>query len=618
MHFPILLETFLTLICFVYLLFTFHATQSNIEVGMKKQSSNDPGDASPERRSVEELHSLSLRILQHANLGSSISDFLRQITRILLDFTGCDVIGIYTADDLVNYYGEAARVREESFTFDVMKPGIEEGNGSSSNVDVSDPLIQKVLLGKMESSSRYMTKKGSFWIGNIKDIPDEFIATGQKPPGDKASPSTEYNSLALIPLMTAGENIGLLQMKSRQVDFFDEKDIEFYEGIAQTLGIALVNESTQAALRERVKELSCLYDIARISAQSDLGLDEILQGIAEILPQGWHYPEITHGRIIYDEHSYSTSDFQDEWQRQIGDILVKGEKRGVIEVAYSMEMPELDEGPFLKEERNLLDAISKQVARIIERRIAETDRLKLQDQLRHADRLATIGQLAAGVAHEFNEPLGNILGFAQLILKHEGLHDDVKSDIDKIVTASMHAREIVKKLMLFARQLPTDKSRLDLNQVIEEGLLFLETRCSNSGIELVRSLAPDLPEITANRAQMQQVLVNLIVNAIQAMPDGGRILIITKAIRNDISIVVKDTGIGMSDDVKKQLFIPFFTTKDIDEGTGLGLPVVHGIVTSHGGTIKVHSTVGKGSSFEIRIPVEGSENVEGNIYETAE
>lgn len=585
---------------------------------MKKQSSNDPGGPSPGRRSVEEFHSLSLHILQHANLGSSISNFLRQITRILLDFTGCDVIGIYSADDLVNYYGEAARVPEKSFTFNVMKPGIEEGNGSSSNVDISDPLIQKVLLEKIESSSRYMTKKGSFWIGDIKDIPDEFIAAGHQPPRDKAGPSTEYNSLTLIPLMTAGENIGFLQMKSRQMNFFDEKDIEFYEGIAQTLGIALVNESTQAALRERVKELSCLYDIARISAQSDLTLDEILQRTAEILPQGWQYPEVTHGRIIYDEHSYSTSDFQDEWQRQIGDILVKGEKRGVIEVAYSMEMPELDEGPFLEEERNLLDAISKQVARIIERRIAETDRHKLQDQLRHADRLATIGQLAAGVAHEFNEPLGNILGFAQLILKHEGLHDDVKSDIDKIITASLHAREIVKKLMLFARQLPTDKSRIDLNQVIEEGLFFLEARCSKSGIDLVRSLDPDLPEVTANRAQMQQVLVNLIVNAIQAMPDGGKISIITKATGDDISIVVKDTGIGMSDDVKRQLFIPFFTTKDIDEGTGLGLPVVHGIVTSHGGSIKVSSKVGKGSSFEIRIPIQGSENVEGNINETAD
>ena len=167
----------------------------------------------------------------------------------------------------------------------------------------------------------------------------------------------------------------------------------------------------------------------------------------------------------------------------------------------------------------------------------------------------------------------------------------------------MHAREVIRKLMLFARQLPVKTTKVNLNKVINEGLYFLEARCTKAGIEVERLLASDLPEILADEAQMHQVLVNLVVNAIQAMPQGGKITITTKLVGKNISLKVADTGLGMSEEIKKQLFIPFFTTKDIDEGTGLGLPVVHGIVISHGGTIKVDSKMGEGSSFEIQLPI---------------
>jgi len=243
------------------------------------------------------------------------------------------------------------------------------------------------------------------------------------------------------------------------------------------------------------------------------------------------------------------------------------------------------------------------VALIVEQREAEEDRSKLQDQLRHADRLATIGQLSAGVAHELNEPLSSILGFAQLAKKSSELPTQAERDIDKIITASLHARETIKKLMLFARQTPPRKTQVNLNQVVEEGLYLLETRCAKAGIELVRSLSPDLLKITADAAQINQVLVNLVVNSVQAMPEGGKLTVRTFASKDHVGLVVEDTGIGMSEEVKKQVFIPFFTTKDIDQGTGLGLAVVHGIVTAHRGSITVESEIGCGTRFEIRMPI---------------
>ena len=175
------------------------------------------------------------------------------------------------------------------------------------------------------------------------------------------------------------------------------------------------NEQAQnVALRERVKELTCLYSLAQLVERSGISMGQILQGAVELLPAAWQYPEITAGRIVFDGQSYVTANFEAGGQVQSAPIVVNDERRGHIDVVYVEEKPELYEGPFLQEERNLIDAVARQIALIIERRQAEDDRLRMQEQLRHADRLATIGQLAAGVAHELNEPLGNILGFAQL------------------------------------------------------------------------------------------------------------------------------------------------------------------------------------------------------------
>ena len=368
--------------------------------------------------------------------------------------------------------------------------------------------------------------------------------------------------------------------------------------------------SAKAALIERVKELTCLYGIAQIAGQPDISLQKLIQGIVELLPPAWQYPEITFARITLDGISYTTQGFHECSQKQTAEVIVGGVPRGVIELVYAEEKPELDEGPFLKEERNLIDAVAGQVALVVERRQAEEDRLKLHNQLLHADRLATIGMLAAGVAHELNEPLGNILGFAQLAKKCAGVPASAEQDIGKIEAASLHAREIIQKLLVFAREKPPEKTQVNLNQVVEDGLYFFEARCAKSGIEVVCSLAPEVREITADPAQLNQVLVNLVVNALQSMPGAGKITVQTRSFDHNVYLVVEDTGTGMSKDVLDKVFVPFYTTKEIGQGTGLGLPVVYGIVTAHGGSINVKSKPGCGTRFEIQLPVAEPEDTE--------
>ncbi len=362
-------------------------------------------------------------------------------------------------------------------------------------------------------------------------------------------------------------------------------------------------ETMLAALEERVKELTCLLRMADIAAEPGISMEEILPQVVGLLAPAWQYPSIARARIELDGWTYALPEFREGVARQRADIRVQRVVRGCVEVHYLEERPEMDEGPFLREERSLINAVARQVATIAERKQEELERALLQEQLRHADRLATIGLLAAGVAHELNEPLGNILGFAELAGKCDGLPEMTGRDLGKIKTAALHAREIIKKLLVFARQMPPEKRLVDINQVVRDGLFFLEARCAKSGIRVNYALDSELPLVPADAAQLNQVVVNLVVNALQAMPEGGVLCLRTGTCEDTVLLEVEDTGAGMSAEVLEKVFVPFFTTKDVGEGTGLGLPVVHGIISSHNGTVQVHSEIGRGTRVEILLPL---------------
>jgi two-component system NtrC family sensor kinase len=184
----------------------------------------------------------------------------------------------------------------------------------------------------------------------------------------------------------------------------------------------------------------------------------------------------------------------------------------------------------------------------------------------------------------------------------------VTRDLNKIVAASLHARGIVRELLVFAREAKPVKITFNLNELIRDGLFFLESRFVKAGINLTCELDPELPHVTADRSQMLQVLTNLVVNSVQAMPNGGRLDITTSAGNGHVQLVVRDNGSGMDEVVIKDIFHPFFTTKDLDQGTGLGLSVVHGIVTAHDGRIHVTSRPGEGSKFCIHLPIAAPSN----------
>lgn len=217
-------------------------------------------------------------------------------------------------------------------------------------------------------------------------------------------------------------------------------------------------------------------------------------------------------------------------------------------------------------------------------------------------RVARVTQLAAGVAHELNEPLGAVLGYAQLIQKSFGLPDQTARDLERIVKAALHARQIVRNLLLFSRQVAPRLAPIDLNRVAREVLFFMRGRCASAGVRIELALQSKLPEIAGDGTQLQQVVINLISNAVQSMPTGGTLKVGTRLVAGEVSLVVTDSGVGMAPELVARIFDPFVTTREIGQGTGLGLAVLHGIVEAHGGRVMVRSEPGAGSSFDVRFP----------------
>jgi signal transduction histidine kinase len=562
-----------------------------------------------EKISNKNFRVLSHEILDYVNKGVPKIDFLHDILKMLLDFSKCDAVELLIKEHDKFKNCIISHKNGNSFKYSMIDPYndfYKELDIEFKTKSVIKHLKMIILKKNFDPILPIFNTYGSFCTGNLAEDINIILKTEGMGTADGWKTDFDFRSLALIPIFFIDEIIGIMQLISNKLDFFTEDDIGQYEGVARNLGIATINHDTQSALHERVKELTCLYSIAQLAEQQEFSLPDILEGIVKLLPPAWQYSEITYGRIELDGRVFSTAEYRQNGQKQIADIIINGKWRGVVEVQYFEKKPDLDEGPFLKEERSLIDAIARQIALIVERKEAEENKAMLQEQIRHADRLATIGQLGAGVAHELNEPLGNILGFAQLIKKCPSLPDIANKDIDKIINATLNAREVIKKLMLFAHQMPPKKAKIKLNEIINDGLYFFEARCAKEGIKLIRHLSPGLPEIIGDRAQLNQVLVNLVVNAIQAMPEGGNLIIKTFVENDNVNLTIEDTGAGMRKDILKKIFIPFFTTKDVDEGTGLGLAVVHGIITSHKGRIKVGSSIDIGTRFEIQFPKAGS------------
>ncbi|MFQ5874888.1 MAG: sensor histidine kinase [Dehalococcoidia bacterium] len=335
--------------------------------------------------------------------------------------------------------------------------------------------------------------------------------------------------------------------------------------------------------------LRCLAegDIDVILTDLSLPDSQGLETFVKVYSQAWQLPIVVLTSL--DDEAAGVKAVREGAQ----DYLVKGHIDGnllVRAMRYAIERKRVEEDLRLRTQE--LETALEQLQ-------------ATQEQLVQSDRLASLGQMAAGIAHEINNPLTSVIGYSQLLLG-QGMNEAAKRDLEQVFNEAQRAARIVCNLLAFARGHKPEKQYIDVNSAIEKTVELRAYDLRVNNVEVTMALDPHLPQAWADSQQLQQVFLNIVINAEQAMLEAhgrGLLTIKTKRVNDNIKIAFADDGPGISKQNLKRVFDPFFTTKEVGKGTGLGLSICYGLIKENGGSIYGQSQLGKGTTIVIELPV---------------
>ncbi|HEX6809635.1 MAG TPA: ATP-binding protein [Gemmatimonadaceae bacterium] len=395
----------------------------------------------------------------------------------------------------------------------------------------------------------------------------------------------------VIPLQRRGECIGAIMLVSRVSRAFSDSEISHVEAMADLLSVALANADLLETLRKAEWRFRTLFRVAPDAVLTLFASGRIAEANDAVRDILGLFPAQVVGRTLDEFVADEELDrFRTEFQSVLSgrptrlELHLKHEA-GVRVVALAARLlPETDPPMILILGRDMT------AEREMRMRLAETERL------------AAVGELVAGVAHEVNNPLCTISAFAQLLQRDGGMSADQRESVDIIASETMRASQVLRDLLTFARRSEADSTTIQLNELIERTMRLRSYEMSSLGIASEQVLAAELPTVQGDPRQLQQVLLNLVMNAIQAMEPlgGGTLRIITRRDDDRVLLEVADTGRGIPAEARAHVFEPFFTTKR--DGTGLGLSVSYGIVAAHGGAISIAHTDAGGTMFRVTLP----------------
>ncbi|MFO7984326.1 MAG: response regulator [Desulfatiglandaceae bacterium] len=366
-------------------------------------------------------------------------------------------------------------------------------------------------------------------------------------------------------------------------------------------------------LNERVKELHCLYQISNLMQKSGISLDDILQKVVDLIPATWRYSVIICARILLEDKEYSTGNFRDTKWKQVTEIMVNGESKGVLEICYLEERPYDEEGPFLTEERHLANAIAEILGRIIEQ-VRMREEKKLLIQLQHAQKTEAIATLAGGVAHQFNNAVMAILTTIELLEMRFPRETAGHKYFESIKRSSHRISRLTDQLLAYAQGGKYQPKDINLEDLLAGTLPILRQQIKPS-IRIETAIPKTLSCIRAEYTQIQTILSAVLTNSNEAITDEGLIKITAENRYIDEEVVkqkprltpgpyvclrIQDDGKGMSEEERSRILEPFFTTKF--QGRGMGMAAAYGIVRNHEGWISVDSELGKGTEVRIYLP----------------
>ncbi|MBN1177719.1 MAG: GAF domain-containing protein [Anaerolineae bacterium] len=530
----------------------------------------------------------------------------------------------------VDFLGFALPVgREEVLRFHPARIG-----GPPPSTDLSIPL-QNSLCGRVLRTGEFVV------IGDAHEMIDDFLAM------------PDARSALAVPFSAGGEVIGVIAVESYRPNAFDAADLAFYTAIAGRLGAALENARLYMTARARAKEMSRLNEIGR-ALTSSLDLSTVLRAAMsqiqrlflaesvllfqldaqtgalrvlramegnEPVETDRHLPPgagvagwaSTHGQPVLVQDAQADPRFSEQEDRcpdgptraLMAVPLVTSERAiGVIEVGSG------EAGIYTRREMNTLQALAATLAVALDNaylyeqmKALLQERERAQAQLIQAEKMAALGRLAASVAHEINNPLQAAIGCMGLALETLDYQEEAEEYLRVARDEVRRAARTVSQMRDLARPQPVEREPVDVNALLERAVQLIQKQCLDGGIAVRWEPATDLPQVFVVSDQIQQVFLNLVLNAVEAMPDGGELRVTARRVERPTGVQIRftDTGVGIEADVLPHIFEPFYSTKA--SGTGLGLATSYSIIESHSGYLSVESVKGNGSTFEVWLPV---------------
>ena len=604
----------------IFGVFTVYANEPNaftpVEIRLLKELAGDLTfginviRSRAERKLAEKFRALSLEIMEQLTQPGTLREIIQGVIATLKAKTGFDAVGIrLEAGEDYPYFEQQGFSKDFLLTENTLVARAGDG-GICRNKDGKVCLectCGVVISGQADPASKFFTPGGSFWTSDSLPMLD--IPAGQDPRLHPRNVCIHhgYASVALIPLRHDQKIIGLLQLNDRRKNCFNLAAVELLEGIAAHIGSAMIRKEVEDSL-------------ARLAMAVEQAAETIV--ITD-----------TRGAILYANPAFeiTTGYTCAEALGQNPRVL----KSGKHEAAYYRQMWETILGGkswtghfinkrkdgTLYEEEATISPIRDTAGKIINYVAVKRDvthEVEMEDQLRQSQKMEAIGTLAGGIAHDFNNILNVIFGYSNLLQLDLVGNPESLDKVGEILKAGGRAKDLVQQILTFSRKGKQERQVIHINGVIKEVTKLLRSSLP-ANIEIQTDLAADAPAVLADATQIYQVVMNLGANALHAMEKQatGRMTVTLDAFLPDKAFIKKnpelraikyarltvaDTGCGMDAKTLARIYDPFYTTKAIGKGTGLGMAVVHGIVEAHDGVITVESQPGLGTSFRLYFP----------------
>lgn len=517
-------------------------------------------------------------------------------------------VGIYNTDDAINAsLADMGRLSGTSraYVFLLSEDGKTMDNTHEWCAESVSPQIDNLKGLPVEKFAWWMDKLVKNEIIKIEDV-------SKMPEEAKTERETleaqEIKSLLVLPLNIAGKLCGFIGFDNVvKTGSWSDDDLALLRIVSEIIGNALERKKAEESLLQSEHNYRVLFEstidgifvidaetmrivLANRTAAKIYGFNSVEDAIGENLVNFVHPDDrervsrsiredlFEKNLCLIDEFRTKSKDGREIWISAVG---TRTEYQGKMAGLFSFKD-------------------------ITERKKVEEEKQKLEQQLYLSSRLAAVGELAAGVAHELNNPIATIKGLAELLMAREDLDENVKSDLETVCKEAQRTTRIIRNLLSFAREHEPKKAMISINDALAQTLDLCIYQIKVSNIEVVVEFDPDLPKTMADFYQMQQIFLNIIINAEQAMVEAhgrGKLQVKTEKVDDIIRVTLTDDGPGISEENMKRIFDPFFTTKEVGKGTGLGLSICYGLVEAHDGHIYAKSKLGEGATFVVEIPI---------------